>query len=223
MGRFSFPANPVAKHNIFKTKHMRITVLTPCLLRLETGDFTDLPTQTVWNRDFPKISCTWGQEQGIFTLKTSETTFRIDISRRRMLSVTLQDGTLVKDFEKGNLLGTARTLDGVNGATRLNPGVLSRSGVAVMDDSESLLLDEEGAIQPRTKCTDLYFFAYGHDYRRCLQDFFRLTGPVPMIPKYALGNWWSRYKAYTQAEYRSLMAEFIHRKLPVTVATIDMD
>ena len=223
MARFSFPAAPAAKHNVFKTKSMRITLLTPCLLRLETGHFTDLPTQTVWNRDFPKIKCTWGQEQGIFTLKTTECIFRIDVSRCKMLSVTLKDGTVVRDFQKGNLLGTARTLDGVNGRTKLNPGIMSRSGVALMDDSESLLLEQDGSIAPRPKCSDLYFFAYGHDYRRCLKDFFALTDPVPMIPKYALGNWWSRYKAYTQAEYQELMEQFIARQLPVTVATIDMD
>lgn len=223
MERFSFPAAPTAKHNVYKTKTMRITVLTPCLLRLETGSFTDLPTQTVWNRDFPKFNCTWGQQDGIFTLRTSEAIFRIDIRKGKMISVTLQDGTLVKEFEKGNLLGTARTLDMVNGATKLGKGVLSRSGVAVMDDSKSLLFSQEGTILPREGCTDLYFFAYGHDYRRCLRDFFRLTGPVPLIPKYALGNWWSRYKAYTQEEYRQLMKEFIRRDLPITVATIDMD
>ena len=223
MARFSFPASPAARHNVFKTKHMRITLLSPCLLRLETGSFTDLPTQTVWNRDFPRAKCTWGQADGIFTLRTTETVFRIDISRCRMLSVTLSDGTVVRDFEKGNLLGTARTLDMVNGATKLEKGILSRTGVAVMDDSSSLLLEQDGTILPRETCSDLYFFAYGHDYRRALKDFFLLTGPVPLIPKYALGNWWSRYKAYTQEEYRGLMEEFIRRKLPVTVATIDMD
>lgn len=223
MARFSISARPVAKHNVFKTKRMRITLLTPCLLRLETGVFTDLPTQTVWYRDFPRVNCSRQQEDGVFTLKTEECIFRIDVSKCRMLSVTLKDGTVVREFEKGNLLGTARTLDMVNGATKLEKGILSRSGVAVMDDSESLLLDEEGQILPREKCSDLYFFAYGHDYLRCLKDFFALTGEVPLIPKYALGNWWSRYKAYTQDEYKALMEEFIRRRLPITVATIDMD
>ena len=103
MSRFSFPSAPAAKHNVYKTKHMRITLLTPCLLRLESGSFTDLPTQAVWNRDFPRVKCTWGQEKGIFTLKTEETVFRIDVAGAKMLSVTLADGTVVKDFEKGNL------------------------------------------------------------------------------------------------------------------------
>ncbi len=223
MERFSFEARPRAKHHIFRTSKMRITLLTPCLLRLESGNFTDLPTQTVWNREFPEFPCTHSQEGREFTLNTGECIFRIDAAKYRMLSVTLPDGTVVTDFEEGNLLGTARTLDMVNGSTKLQKGILSRSGVAVMDDSKSLLLDQEGNILPRAQCRDLYFFAYGHDYRRALKDFFRLTGPVPLIPKYALGNWWSRYRAYTQEEYRGLMEEFIRRKLPVTVATIDMD
>ena len=223
MARFSINSQSKAQHHVFRTKHLRITLLTPCLLRLEAGEFTDLPTQTVWNRDFPKIKCTWGQEQGIFTLKSEECVFRIDLRRQTMQSITLADGTVVTDFEKGNLLGTARTLDMANGAVKLEKGILSRSGAAVMDDSGSLLLDTEGRILPRAKCRDLYYFAYGHDYRRCLKDFFRLTGPVPLIPKFALGNWWSRYKAYSQEEYRTLMEEFIRRKLPITVATIDMD
>ena len=223
MNKFSICANPAPKHNVYKTKHMRVTVLTPCLLRLETGSFTDLATQTVWNRDFPKVPCTWGQQNGIFTIKTPCAVFRMDVKECRMISVTLSDGTTVRDFKKGNLLGTARTLDMANGAVKLNDGILSRSGVAVMDDSSSLLLDTDGTILPREACRDLYFFAYGHDYRLALKDFFRLTGPVPLIPKFALGNWWSRYKAYTQEEYRDLMQEFIRRELPITVATIDMD
>jgi alpha-glucosidase (family GH31 glycosyl hydrolase) len=56
-----------------------------------------------------------------------------------------------------------------------------------------------------------------------LQAFYRLTGPVPLIPKFTLGNWWSRYRAYTQEEYRSLMQTFLDKQIPITVATIDMD
>jgi len=223
MSRFSFPSAPAAKHHIYKTKSMRITVLTPRLLRLETGCFTDFPTQSVWNRSFPGFSCEVKQENHIFTVQTGEVCFRIDVSSQKMRSVAFSDGTVVTDFQKGNLLGTARTLDNINGAVKLEPGILSRSGVAVMDDSKSLLLNQNGEILPRETCSDLYFFAYGHDYLGALRDFYHLTGPVPLIPKFALGNWWSRYRAYTQQEYMDLMQKFLERKVPVTVATIDMD
>lgn len=223
MSRFSFEASPLAKHGIFRTEDMRITVLTPRMLRLETGHFTDMPTQCVWNRDFPKPSYKTMQNRAVFTIETEEVTFMIDVARKQMSGIILKDGTFVREFEKENLLGTARTLDNINGAVKLEKGIMSRGGVAVMDDSKSLLLSQDGRILPREECTDLYFFAYGHDYLGCLKDFFSLTGRVPLIPKYALGNWWSRYRAYTQEEYRELMNQFIARKLPITVATIDMD
>ena len=223
MSRFSFPSSQARSNKLVVTDTFRCTVLTPRLLRLETGNYTDLPTQTVWNRDLDRFSYKIRKEKGFLSIITEEATFRIDTAKAAMVSVTLADGTVVRDFRKGNLLGTARTLDNVNGAVRLEKGILSRSGVSVMDDCASLLLEQDGSILPRPECTDLYFFAYGHDYLGCLRDFFRLTGPVPLIPKYALGNWWSRYKAYTQEEYRSLMERFIQRKLPITVATIDMD
>lgn len=221
--RFSFDSQPKARWGIFRTSGMRLTLLTPCLLRLETGCFTDMPTQTVWNRDFPKISYKTMQNREIFTIETGKATFLIDVTRKVMSGIILPDGSFVKEFQKGNLLGTARTLDNINGSVKLDNGVLSRSGVAVMDDSSSLLLSQDGRILPREAGKDLYFFAYGHDYLGCLQDFFKLTGPVPLIPKYALGNWWSRYRAYSQEEYRELMEAFFARKLPLTVATIDMD
>jgi len=131
MSRFAFPASPSASQGVFKTSRMRITVLTPRLLRLETGCFTDLPTQTVWNRNFPKVKYTWGQENGIFTLKTDFVTFRIDIHKQKLISVTFADGTLVRDFEKGNLMGTARTLDMVtvppNWKRAFSPAAVLRS------------------------------------------------------------------------------------------------
>ena len=202
---------------------LRLRLLTPCLLRVEKGNPTDLPTQIVWNRDFGPVKASVEEVGGQITVRTEEVEFLLDYAKGAVVSVTLADGSVVTDFEKGNLLGTARTLDRANGAVKLEKGILSRSGVSVLDDSNSLLLGKDGGVLPRPKTVDRYYFAYGHAYKRQLSDFFRLTGPVPLIPKYALGNWWSRYKAYTQEEYRSLMGKFIHRKVPITVATIDMD
>lgn len=223
MKRFNFPSSPARAEQVLIAGNTRITVLTSRLLRLETGDFTDLPTQTVWNRDLGEVSYQTDILSNRLQITTDRIRFLIDIHKGRMISVTLEDGSSVTEFEKENLWGTARTLDAINGKTRLNPGILSRSGVSMMNDSASLLLESEGSILSRKSCTDLYYFAYGHDYLGCLKDFFALTGKVPLIPKFALGNWWSRYKAYTQQEYQELMEEFIRRNIPITVATIDMD
>ena len=223
MERFRITTKSAPVNIVYKTENFRICLLTSRLLRVERGNLTDLPTQTVWNRDLGEVAYTLEQQDGNCRIRTDAAAFDVELSTGKVKSVTLSDGSTVTDFKKGNLMGTARTLDMANGAVRLNPGVLSRSGVSMMDDSKSLLLDGAGEVLPRPQCQDRYYFAYGRDYRTQLKDFFRLTGSVPLIPKYALGNWWSRYKAYTQEEYRALMQKFIDRKLPVTVATIDMD
>ncbi len=99
-----------------------------------------------------------------------------------------------------------------------------RSGFSVVDDSHSMVLTEDGWIAPREEdCTDLYFFGYGHRYLDCLKDFYYLCGKTPLLPRYALGNWWSRYHRYTEAEYKELVERFEAEKLPFSVAVIDMD
>ena len=66
-------------------------------------------------------------------------------------------------------------------------------------------------------------FAYYKEYRKCLTDFYKISGNVPLIPRFALGVWWSRYRAYTQDEYKQLMIAFKEHDVPLSVATIDMD
>ena len=223
MKRFAIQSNPLCKNIVFSSLELRISLITPCLIRVERAPFTDLATQSVWNRDFGYINRTVSQQADICSVTTEEAVFRVNTQTGKTISVTLSDGTTVTNLQQQNLLGTARTLDTVNGATKLEPGIMSRSGVSIMDDSKSLLLDADGTVHPRPSTTDYYVSAYGHDYKRQLSDFFHLTGPVPLIPKYSLGNWWSRYKAYSQNEYQALMQKFIDKQIPITVATIDMD
>ena len=208
---------------IFEKNDIRISLITPRLLRTEKGSFTDLPTQTVQNRDFCQPEYSLKEEAGCLYVTTELVSFKVDMKKGEVKAVTFKDGRTVTDFNKGRLPGTYRTLDTADGAVNLEKGITSLSGASVIDDSKALLLNPDGSISPRAKCTDRYWFAYGHDYLGQLRDFFRLTGEVPLVPKYALGNWWSRYKAYTQKEYQGLMQTFIDKKLPISVATIDMD
>ena len=72
------------------------------------------------------------------------------------------------------------------------PGLLSRSGYALIDDSVSPVWNAERSwIEPRPgpQGQDWYLFTYGHDYRKPLAEYAELCGPVPMIPRYALGPW----------------------------------
>jgi len=103
---------------------------------------------------------------------------------------------------------------------------MSRSGYYLWDDSRQLLFTPDGWLTPRDGeegYQDLYFFGYGHDYYACLRDFSKVAGRVPMLPRYALGNWWSRYWAYSAGELLALMDAFKARHVPLSVCIVDMD
>lgn len=218
--------------HIFIRGQIRISVLTSRLVRIEIqpdAKFCDLPTQTVLNRNFDTPEFTVKDNGSSFSIKTKDTTF-VFSTDGTLTQTILKNGKSVTDFKKGNLKGTRRTLDMTKGKVSLEDGILSRDGVAVTDDSNTLVLLPDGTVSPRAKqlCrntdgSDKYIFAYGHDYKAALRDFYRLTGKTPLIPRFAFGNWWSRYKAYTQEEYLALMKRFKDSEIPVTVATIDMD
>ncbi len=212
---------------VYTYNSYRFSVITPQLLRVEKQDngiFCDFPTQSVINRSFCATEAAFKADGNTVSVFTDKTVFIYDTEKDEMKTVKLHDGRTVTDYKKGNLKGTTRTLDNVNGKTKLGDGVVSLSGVAVLDDSKSLILRKNGRILPReAKEKDIYFFAYGYEYRAAVKDLFNLTGNTPLIPRFTLGNWWSRYKAYTQDEYTTLMQRFIDEKIPVTVATIDMD
>lgn len=77
------------------------------------------------------------------------------------------------------------------------PGLLSRSGYAFLDDSASPVWNADHSwIEPRpqsggrgAKSQDWYLFIYNHDYVQPLEEYAELCGPVPMIPRDALGPW----------------------------------
>ena len=200
--RFLLDVKPAAlSENIILFPKFRITVLTDRLLRLEyskSGEFTDSASQSVFYRDFP--ACDYSvREDGEYIFvetKALSLTYRRDSEfSPETLSVALKEEP-ASVWHYGDTVetlgGTAKTLDSVNDGIPLEEGLCSRNGFAVLDDSEGMLLNEEGWIEPRSeKGTDLYFFGYGFDYRGCIKDFYRLTGIPPMLPAYALGNWWS--------------------------------
>lgn len=209
-------------------KNYRITVLTSELIRVEISfrnEFEDRPTQSVWFRDFAKPSYDNTTNRNILTITTDKVIYYFDTNKCKVTHLTFKDSNITLPCSnKGNLKGTARTLDRTFGPTPLKDGIMSKNGVYIYDDSASLLINENGNIVPRHfQEEDLYIFAYGTNYIKCLSDFYQLTGKTPLIPRFALGNWWSRYRAYSEEEYITLMKRFIEEDLPITVATVDMD
>ncbi len=76
------------------------------------------------------------------------------------------------------------------------PGLLSRSGYAFIDDSHTAVWNAKTQwIEPRRghHDQDWYLFAYGRDYPKVLRAYAKLCGPIPMIPRYTLGPWITDY------------------------------
>ncbi len=209
--------------NILVFGDTRISVLLDGVIRIEKGTFCDEITQSFWERDHGKVNFTSEKNGNKVIIKTDRAEFCINISNGK--PVWAKCGSLVsKCNNKKNLKGTARTLDQAKGEVKLLDGVVSLDGAAVVDDSESLVIKENGEILPRNgKAKDIYVFCYGHDYTEAVKALFKLCGEAPLIPRYVLGNWWSRYHAYSEESYINLMLEFKKKNIPLTVATIDMD
>ncbi len=226
-------ANPNA---IVQHGPIRFTVLTAKLLRMEYNpdeEFEDRPTQVFWYREFPVPEFSSKKHAQKIVLETDALILEYKAQdlgfHESTLQVKLKNSGLIWKYgqeNNTNLKGTVRTLDQVNGATLLNNGLISRTGWAVIDDSESLVFNEDGWLAMRSthpNAKDLYFFGYGQDFTDCIVDFQKLSGSVPILPRFALGNWWSRYWAYHQDELLKLMQEFHERDVPLSVCIVDMD
>lgn len=239
--RFEVNNAPAYEEQVFIFGNIRISVLSHRIIRVEkseNGQFCDKATQMVINRRLSKLEVKVKRDHNFVTLFTGNGGFRVNLS-------TLQtDAAMGKRWvtpsNETNLGGTARTLDGTFGILgswktkkehtdhfclgHIRKGIFSSNGVAEIDDSKSFLFNEDGSISVRKeKYIDKYVFAFGNDYLGGLKEFYALCGSTPLLPKYALGNWWSRYYAYSADEYLKLMDEFEKRNIPFTVATIDMD
>ena len=239
--------------------HARFTVLTPRLIRMEwaaDGKFEDHASLVFLNRKLPvpKFVHTHANGGGsqldtietdalhlsYMTVNGTEEKFTADnLTIRFQLNgkeVTWHPGMP----DTGNLQGTTRTLDGALGSKTeepMDPGLVSRDGWVVVDDSTRPLFDgndfrfDKGEQstwpwvieRPSGDRQDWYFFGYGHDYEAALQDFTLVAGKIPLPPRFAFGAWWSRYWTYSDQELIALAKSFRSNDVPLDVLVIDMD
>jgi len=131
---------------------------------------------------------------------------------------------------KDTLGGWASSLDNQNPATSIeHPGILDRDGWYLLDDSRSALLNANGTVTDRPShgtqpYQDGYFFGYGTNYKQGLSDLNALTGGANLLPESAYGIWYSRYYAYTAADYENtLLPTFRSTFTPLDWLVVDTD
>lgn len=216
-------------------KNTKISIITDRLIRFEYSsnkNFVDSKTQMVINRNYSNTNYQIEMNSDFIKITTDELIVECngnDFSKTG-LNVILKHPLVDsgQSWHYGDVFetfgGTARTLDTIDGECDLEPGIFSDCGYSIIDDTDSMLLTDDGFVRPRVKGNkDIYFFGYGRDFKQGLKDFYNLTGKQPLIPRYALGNWWSRYYKYTADSYLTLMDEFANHEVPLSVSVIDMD
>lgn len=240
--------NPVANPNATVVcGNARFTVLTPELIRMEwsaDGKFEDNKTLTFVNRNLPVPKFTKSVNKSGATIKTDALTLRYRNNGQpfdaKNLDISLKvNGKNVKWTpgmdNPGNLKGTTRTLDRAYGykfrkGSEMEDGLISRDGWVVVDDSSNILLTPDDShweewVKTRSEGErqDLYFFGYGHNYKKALNDYQKVAGKAMLPPKYTLGYWWSRYWQYSDDEFQDIIGKLRSYDIPVDVLIVDMD
>jgi alpha-glucosidase (family GH31 glycosyl hydrolase) len=245
-------ANPAA---VVTIGHARFTVLTPQLIRMEwaaDGKFEDHASFVFLNRRMPVPRFTQNRNGQQLTIETSalHLSYNADTPDSGKFTADNLDISFTFDGrqvtwhpgmeDSGNLQGTTRTLDGALGSKTkepIGPGLLSRDGWTLVDDSTRPLFDSDDftfahgeqstwpwvMLRPAGDRQDWYFFGYGHEYKQALHDFVQVAGRIPLPPRFAFGTWWSRYWAYSDQELDDLVRGFHENDTPLDVLVIDMD
>lgn len=224
--------------SIIQGQKYRITILTESLVRLEyneEGIFENHPTEFILQRNMPVPK---------FEVKESPTSIEISTSRFKLSYIKEKsfEGTKMNPMAnlRIELKGTnqiwyyhhpeARTLAApgfsidLHGKAKYLKSLYSLDGFVSIDDSKSLLIEEGGTFKNRNENgIDTYVFLYGKDFNTCLRDYFSLTGKPSLLPRYALGNWWSRNTAYTDEMLNQLVEQFDRNEIPLSIVLLNHD
>ncbi|TRX61683.1 DUF5110 domain-containing protein [Fulvivirga sp. M361] len=217
----------------------RFTVLTPRMIRMEwteDGVFEDHASLVFVNRKVPIPDFTVSRQDGWVIIQTEVLTlkYKVGTGSFKTSNLTIEGQAEKKLIDwypgkknNGNLKGTTRTLDQVDGATPLEDGILSREGWTLIDDTGKPVFDNSDwpwvMSRDEKMAQDWYFMAYGSDYKQALADYTLVAGKVAFPPKYAFGAWQSRWWKYTDEELKELVEEYKTNDFPLDVLVIDMD
>ena len=220
----------------------RISVITERVVRLEyssNGQFVDAPTQLIKKRRVGLPDFFVRQDSNIVEVTTKyfslsyikEQPFagtKVDKMKNLKITLLSKERDRQKDWYYGhpearNMLGNMVSVD-VNVPNNLQKGLYSLDGFASIDDSYSKLILPDGTLgDPPANHIDIYVFMYDKDFRQALFDYFKMTGAPALIPRYALGNWWSRNIDYDDKSAHELIRNFERKMIPFSVMLFDHD
>ncbi len=241
----------IEEGNSIICKDARFQFLTPTLLRMEfssLGKFVDEPTVVVQKRNWKPVNIKVEEKDGWLEVKSDSISLNYRLDSGKFTNDNLKvvwNNFGVKhswspgDSDKENLGGIYRSLDGISTdkLPPFTPGLLSRSGYFVLDDSRSPVRDKKISwIKPREDLNDqdLYFFEYGQNYKHVLNEYSELCGKIPMVPRYVFGSWITDLNfeylpnsdlvkdyTFTDENLKEEILRFRHLGIPLDVMVLD--
>ncbi len=222
--------------SVVKGNKYRFTVLTERLIRLEYSPnamFNDLPTQLVFFRDFDVPRYDIKSDQNYLEISTKyftlfyakEMPFKgTGMNSMKNLKVQLNGTDNIWYYghpEARNYFGSNISVESKTD-TAMNKGLYSLEGFVSLDDSNSLILNQNGIVsENKSGNIDIYLFMYNKDFGMCIQDYLKLTGSPAMIPRYALGNWWCKDTKYSGEDLVNLSSEFEANDVPISIFLLE--
>lgn len=226
-------ANP---KNIIKGKKYRFTILTERLIRLEYNDngiFLDEPTQLVLYRDLKTPSFDVDEDTNFLVIKTKY--FKLTYIKEKSflggkaspaanLKVELLNTEYYWYYGHPEVRNYGIPNSSLEEGGLKGKGLYSADGMASIDDTSSLIMNEDGTTKTVENLRiDTYLFMYNKDFELALKDYYQITGYPALIPRYALGNWWSSNNDYNDLSLKTLVDTFENKEIPLSVVVLDKD
>ena len=231
--------------NVVKGNKFRFTVISDGLIRIEyseKGVFEDRPTQFAWYRNFGFNDFKLIDDKGVITISTKYFVLSY-LKDKPFAGSKMNPGSNLKvalcDSDKFWYYGHPEARSYTVPPLELNSdkksiledpkskyrkGLFSLDGFVSVDDSKSLIIEQTGSVVPRTDTLnniDIYLFMYNKDFQSCLDNYYKLTGYPSLIPRYALGNWWSRNVTYDDEGLNSLVNKFDTSEIPLSIMLLN--
>lgn len=230
------------KKAIVQGPNYRLSVISERCIRLEfspNGQFNDRPTQLIRKRNIGLPDFSVRQDANIVEVTTKYFALsyikgqpfvgsKVDPMRNLKITLLSRDRDRSKDWYYGhpearNMLGNMASVD-MEIPKNLQKGLYSLDGFASFDDSYGKIIMEDGTLaNPLENHIDIYVFMYDRDFKQALFDYFKMTGAPALIPRFALGNWWSRNITYDDDSTHELIRSFERKKIPISVMVFDHD
>ena len=223
--------------SVVQGQKYRFTVLTERLIRLEYSPsfiFNDLKTELVSFRNFEKPNFTKKEDEHFLEIETDY--FKLSYNKEsdfkgtffnpsKNLRVEVKNTHNVWYYghpEARNYFGSNISAEQEKYEEKINRGLFSLDGMVSFDDSDNYRINEMGSIEEPIKGNkDIYLFVYNKDFGLVVGDYFKLTHLPALIPRYALGNWWSRDINYSDEDILNLVSKFEKYEIPISVFLLD--